>query len=138
MATIFVAGRAVQSAEIKVSKSGAKYFSFDLADNGKTYTEFYEVHMNEHWQNVAKYITKGKLVSVVGNPGMSAYLSKDGKPKVKNTIFATEVKLLGNDPNSRMSSGEQNPLVDANYAGNTGDLGFIPVSVDESELPFEL
>jgi single-stranded DNA-binding protein len=121
-----------------VSKSGSRYFSFALAENGKTFTEFYEIHMNERTQNVAQYITKGKVVSVVGNPALSAYMGKDGKPKAKMTIFATDVRLLGNDPNAngRMSNGEQNPIVDANYAGNTGDSGFIPVDVSQDELPF--
>lgn len=43
---------------------------------------------------VAEFLKKGKKVFVTGEPGVDAYVSKDGKPKGNLTLSIKELEIL--------------------------------------------
>ncbi len=56
----------------------------------------------------SQYLTKGKLVCVVGQPDFRAYINKDKEPKVGVNLKLTKVLLLSpRDPNAVAQEREQ-------------------------------
>ena len=87
--------------------NGSTVISFPLAVNesyvdgqGQKHekTSWYKV---DYWKKqgksteVAKFLTKGKLVSVVGRPSASAYLNKEQQPTAEIVVRVDTLQLLG-------------------------------------------
>lgn len=91
-----MAGRLVAPAEIATSaRTGKQFVKFVLAVDGDTKdapTAF--VNATYGATGLAPYLGKGAIVNVEGKLYASAFISKDGQPKVGLSLTANIVKLF--------------------------------------------
>lgn len=95
-----VDGRLVGDAEVKVNKSGVKYLSFTIANNGfskgeKTTTYFKVASYNPlaiQKQETNNFYCKGKLVVVTGQPNENM-TARDNKMYLNRNILAYSIEL---------------------------------------------
>lgn len=99
MQKIFIAGRVGRVEEVrKVGDSTVLNFSVAVrVYRGKDKEEGTNWYSISLWNSVGlyPYITVGMPIAVEGEPGVNAYLSKDGEAKASMTIRAGSVTLLG-------------------------------------------
>lgn len=116
---VFV-GRVGQDAEMRYTQSGTAVASFSLAlDNGKDKegekrqpTWIKAVMWDKRAESLAQYVTKGKLVIVVGPVSTEAWTDKnsgDAKSKIVVTVNEFEFGGGGKDDKSDTDSQPQTP-----------------------------
>ena len=99
-----IVGRLAANATTRSTKTGDAVVNFTVAVNeryrAKGSNEVKEVvhYVNcAHWkaENMAKYLTKGKLVEVEGAIGCEAWQTKDGELRCALNLRAFRVNMLG-------------------------------------------
>ena len=151
MNKVFLIGNLTRDPELRTTQTGVSVCSFTIAVNrrrpsnaeaGQPEADFFRVTA---WRQLgeicAKYLAKGRKVSVVGSVSASAYTGSDGKARASLEVQADDVEFL-------TPKGEQGdmggyaapaapaarPAAPANYGSAPQGGGF--VQVDEEELPF--
>lgn len=131
----FIIGNLTKAPELKTTPNDISVCSFTVAvqrkykdQNGKRQADFIPVIA---WrglaENCAKYLDKGKKVSVIGEIQTRSYEAKDGSKRYVTEIIASEIEFLSPNPNAK--SGDQGagiPVPD--------EEAFIPM--EEEKLPF--
>ena len=150
MNKVFLIGNLTRDPETRTTQSGVSLCSFTIAvnrrrssnaDAGQPEADFFRITA---WRQLgeicAKYLAKGRKVSVVGTVSAQAYLGNDGQPRASLEVTADDVEFL----TPRSEAGENvggayapasAPAANAN-AGYTAPQGGGFVQVDEEELPF--
>lgn len=105
MVTINVTGRVSNEPKVSETKYGNTMLSFNIAAdeyvNGNRETSWFHVcYITKAAQNLAKYLTKGKYVAVVGRESISNYINKKQEILIDRTIWANDMELLGNGGSS--------------------------------------
>lgn len=103
-----------------IQANGNQFISFRFAVNDRTKedknnTAWFNVNSNQ--VNLASYLTKGKLINVIGTESVSQYTSKDGQIRIERTIHASAIEFIsvGNGQNNsnateqQMTTGTFNP-----------------------------
>ena len=93
---IVLTGRVVGDATVADSASGKKFVKFSLAFGKDADTEYYDVIASDAFINVAPYVTKGRLIQVVGKPSYKKKNKPDGTAYKELTVFADGITLLSN------------------------------------------
>ena len=103
MNVIILTGRLTKDAELSfLPASGTPKISFDLAvereyqkkDTDKK-VDFIRCEMlGKHTENLAQYVTKGKLITVVGELNIDQY-EKDGEKRSYTKVKVNKLKFLG-------------------------------------------
>lgn len=99
MVGINVIGRLGANAEVLDGKNG-KFVTFRLAvddwKDGKKFTSWFKVNFNgERALKLIEYLTKGKLVNVIGTESVGTYQStKDGSTQISRDINAYTVEFV--------------------------------------------
>ena len=151
MNKVFLIGNLTRDPELRTTQTGVSVCSFTIAVNrrrpssaeaGQPEADFFRVTA---WRQLgeicAKYLAKGRKVSVVGSVSASAYTGSDGQARASLEVQADDVEFL-------TPKGEQGdmggyaasaapparPAAPANYGSAPQGGGF--VQVDEEELPF--
>jgi single-strand DNA-binding protein len=98
MNTIHVIGRLGADAELINGKNG-QFVSFRMASderrNGEKVTSWFKVTLNgDRAAKLAEYLTKGKLVNVVGSETVGTYQAKDGTTQVSRDISASNIEFI--------------------------------------------
>ena len=98
MNTIYVIGRLGADAELINGKNG-QFVSFRMASderrNGEKTTSWFKVTLNgDRAAKLAEYLTKGKLVNVVGTESVSTYQAKDGTTQISRDISASNIEFI--------------------------------------------
>lgn len=99
MSFLFLTGRIGQDAELRSTQGGTKVVSFSVADDvgfgDKKTTQWIKCALfGERAEKLAKYLTKGTSVEVMGNPSINSYEGKNGH-KAELQCRVIEVKLMG-------------------------------------------
>lgn len=106
MRKIMLTGHIVADAEKKVTPtSGREYMTFRLANNefndekgsdGKPVTYWFRVtSWNQNHYNLAKYLTKGKPVIVIGSFSDRIYQNSSGACEISRDIIAESIDFIG-------------------------------------------
>ncbi len=98
MVNVNVIGRLGADAELINGKNG-QFLSFRMAvddrvKNEKTTTWFRVTLNGDRVAKLAEYLTKGKLINVVGTEAVSIYNAKDGTPQISRDIAASNVEFV--------------------------------------------
>ncbi len=127
-----IIGNLVKDPELRTTATGLSVCSFTVAVNrkktkdGQQETDYFNVTAwRERGETCAKYLSKGKKVSVVG-PGSVRIWESNGKHGASLEVTAEEVEFLS--PRSEAQPAQPEPKVDQ-------QTGFQQVETDE--LPFE-
>jgi single-strand DNA-binding protein len=131
MNSLHIIGRLTKDPELRTTSTGLSVCSFTVAVNrkktkdGQQETDYFNVTAwRERGETCAKYLSKGKKVSVVGPVSVRTWES-NGKHGASLEVTAEEVEFLS--PRSEAQQAQQEPKVDQ-------QTGFQQVETDD--LPF--
>lgn len=131
MNSLHIIGNLTKDPELRTTSTGLSVCSFTVAVNrkktkdGQQETDYFNVTAwRERGETCAKYLSKGKKVSVVGPVSVDTWESK-GKHGASLEVTAEEVEFLS--PRSEAKPAQPEPQVDQ-------QTGFQQVETDE--LPF--
>lgn len=122
MNRVDLVGRLTRDPELRHTTSGRAVCQINLAinrtftnQNGEREADFINVVVwDKQAENVSKYVTKGRLVSVEGRLQSRSYDDKDGKKVYVTEVVANNVQFLStggsNNSGSNYSVPESNPF----------------------------
>ena len=120
MNRVDLVGRLTRDPELRHTTSGRAVCQISLAinrtftnQNGEREADFINVVVwDKQAENVSKYVTKGRLVSVEGRLQSRSYDDKDGKKVYVTEVVANNVQFLsaGGNTNSQPQVQESNPF----------------------------
>lgn len=128
-----VVGNLGRDPEMRYTQGGVPVCSFSIADTEKwtdthgqpqeKTTWFRVTAWNKLAETCAQYLSKGRLVMVVGTIGASAWKKDDGTPQASLELNAKTVRFLGGK-----KDGDDN--------GGFRDIAGSDPQIDEDEIPF--
>lgn len=144
----FLIGNLARDPELRTTQSGVPVCTFTIAVNrrqtaqaGQPEADFFRVTT---WRQLAeicaKWLIKGKKVSVIGSVSASAYMGNDGQPRASIEINADEVEFLSPANTAPEEAKPQQPARAQDFRGQQHNNPQPPgggfVQVDEESLPF--
>lgn len=144
MNKVFLIGNLTRDPELSQLPSGVSVCKFGLAVNrnftnssGERDVDFFNITA---WrglgENCAKYLSKGRKVSVVGNIQVRNYEDKDGNKRTAVDIVAEDIEFLSRNDDGDSQRG-------GNGGSSNGGAGRAPrkqvselTPVDNEDLPF--
>lgn len=135
-----IIGRLTRDAELKFTAAGMAIATFSIAVNrsvkkGEAWEDeasFFDVTLwNKLAESLAKHLTKGKQIAVVGSLRQDRWQDQEGKPRSKVVISAETVQLLGS-PQAGQGSTQSAPAKDSHQEAQASaqDDGF------EDDIPW--
>lgn len=131
MNKLFLIGNLTKDPELRSTKDGTPVCSFTVAVNRKKVdnADFFRVTA---WRQLgeicARYLAKGRKVSVVGSVSVSTYTGQDGQTRASMDVTADDVEFLS-------PKGEESPTV-GDLEKRDPQSGF--VRADDDQLPWEV
>lgn len=133
-------GNLTRDPELRTTPNGVSVCSFSIAVNrrrtnqqGERETDFFNIIA---WrglgENCAKYLAKGRKVSVIGEIQTRTYDAKDGMKRYVTEIIADDVEFL----TPREGSGNYTPSYEAAPSGNTQPAAEGFTDIEDDQLPF--
>lgn len=142
MNKVFIVGNLTRDPELRSTRDGISVCSFTVAVNrrtrnaeaGQPEADFFRVTAwRQLGENCAKYLAKGRKVSVTGSVSVSAYTAQDGTARASLEITADDVEFLS--PRGEVGDvPAPAPRAQAPAPAAPQNSGF--VQVDDDELPF--
>ena len=154
MNKLFIIGNLTRDPELRTTQSGISVCSFTVAvnrrrsqSNDQPEADFFRVSA---WrglgENCAKYLAKGRKVSVVGAVSVSTYQANDGTTRASLEVTADDVEFL----TSRQETQESDDYVPPAAAAPAPQPAYQPASaaqqqaftsqgfveVEDDDLPF--
>lgn len=153
MNRVDLVGRPTKNPELRYTTSNIPVAQFTLAvnrtftnQNGEKEADFINVIVwDKQAENVSKYVTKGKLISVEGRLQTRSYDDKDGKKVYVTEVVASHVGFLEskkddtNNMNSleiNMPTGSVKPDVIDNLPMENDPFSDNGIAFSDSDLPF--
>lgn len=92
-------GRLGRDAEVKTTNNGTQFVSLNLATdvfaNGATTTVWLNVSdFTERTLKIVQYLTKGKLVNVVGDYSDRIYMNKENVPQIARDVRSYRIDFV--------------------------------------------
>ena len=137
---ITIMGRLVKDPEMRTTQSGVAVASFTLAvdrdfggkDGGEKQTDFIDCTAWRHTAEfVSKYFSKGRMAVVSGRLQIGNYTDNDGNKRRSAKVIADNI-YFGDSKKDGATSGQSDEA--ASFTPAPSD--FVPVNVDDGELPF--
>ena len=137
---ITIMGRLTRDPEMRSTQSGVAVASFTLAvdrdfggkDGGEKQTDFIDCTAWRHTAEfVSKYFTKGRMAVVSGRLQIDNYTDNDGNKRRSAKVIADNI-YFGDSKKDGATSGQSEEA--ASFTPAPSD--FVPVNVDDGELPF--
>ena len=139
MNKLTVIGRLTKDPDLRATSSGDKVCSFTVAvdrrgkkQEGRQNADFFNVSA---WrvlgENCHKYLSKGKMVCVIGPVSVRTYQANDGSTRAVMEVQADEVEFL-----SPKGEGAPAGQQEAQEAAPAASGGFTQVEMDGDDLPF--
>ena len=138
---ITIMGRLTRDPEMRSTQSGVAVASFTLAvdrdfggSGGEKQTDFIDCTAWRHTAEfVSKYFSKGRMAVVSGRLQIDNYTDNDGNKRKSAKVIADNI-YFGDSKKDGTAGGQSD-------GQNTEQItpastGFVPVEVDDSELPF--
>jgi single-strand DNA-binding protein len=132
---VIVVGNVGRDVNLKYTQSGVAVADFSIAVNKRFTSSTGEKREEVTWfkitcwrklaEMVGQYVTKGKLVMVIGEIKASAYLDKSGQPAATLELTANDIRFLGSRDGQQGGTGE----------GGYQDFGGAPQE-DLNDIPF--
>ncbi len=151
MNKVFLIGNLTRDPELRTTQTGDSVCSFTIAVNrrrrsnaeaGQPEADFFRISAwRQLGDNCAKYLAKGRKVSVVGSVSCRTYVGNDGQTRASLEVTADDVEFLTPKGEQGEAPAGYAPSAPAPRAGDTAAFGSAPqgggfVQVDEEELPF--
>jgi single-strand DNA-binding protein len=142
MNKLIIIGNLTRDPELRTTPSGDSVCSFTVAVNRRTRrdaqnqpeADFFRVSA---WrvlgENCAKYLAKGRKVSVTGPVSVRTYQAQDGSTRASLEVNAEDVEFLSSR-NEDAAAGYSAPAAAPVPAAESPAAGFTAVETDE--LPF--
>lgn len=150
MNKVFLIGNLTRDPETRTTQSGVSLCTFTIAvnrrrasnaDAGQPEADFFRITAWRQLGDIcAKYLAKGRKVSVVGSVSAQAFQGSDGQPRASLEVTADDVEFLTPRSEAGENVGNYAPAsapasrANAGYGSAPQGGGF--VQVDEEELPF--
>jgi single-strand DNA-binding protein len=150
MNKVFLIGNLTRDPELRTTSTGDSVCSFTIAVNrrrrsnaeaGQPEADFFRISAwRQLGENCAKYLAKGRKVSVVGPVSCRTYVGNDGQTRASLEVQADDVEFLtprgeaGEAPVAYAPAAPASQPANASYGSAPQGGGF--VQVDEEELPF--
>ena len=137
---IVLQGRLVRDPEMRTTQSGVAVASFTLAvdrdfdgrDGGEKQTDFIDCTAWRHTAEfVSKYFSKGRMAVVSGRLQIDNYTDNDGNKRKAAKVIADNI-YFGDSKKEGTAGGQSDEAASFTPAS----AGFVPVEVDNRELPF--
>lgn len=137
---ITIMGRLTRDPEMRTTQSGVAVASFTLAvdrdfggrDGGEKQTDFIDCTAWRHTAEfVSKYFSKGRMAVVSGRLQIDNYTDNDGNKRRSAKVIADNI-YFGDSKKDGASGGQSDEA--ASFTPAPSD--FVPVNVDDGELPF--
>ena len=137
---ITIMGRLTRDPEMRTTQSGVAVASFTLAvdrdfggrDGGEKQTDFIDCTAWRHTAEfVSKYFSKGRMAVVSGRLQIDNYTDNDGNKRRSAKVIADSI-YFGDSKKDGASGGQSEES--ASFTPAPSD--FVPVNVDDGELPF--
>ena len=135
--TVIIMGRLTRDPEKRSTQSGVSVASFTLAVDRdysgaeEKQTDFIDCTAWRHSAEfVSKYFAKGSMAIVKGRLQIDNYTDNDGNKRKSAKVIADNI-YFGESKKSGGQNGGQNT-----EQITPASAGFVPVEVDDSELPF--
>ena len=135
--TVIIMGRLTRDPEKRTTQSGVSVASFTLAVDRdysgaeEKQTDFIDCTAWRHSAEfVTKYFAKGSMAIVKGRLQIDNYTDNDGNKRKSAKVIADNI-YFGESKKSGGQNSHQNGEEIA-----PASAGFVPVEVDDSELPF--
>ena len=129
MNKLFIIGNLTNEPISKTTQSGKQVTTFTVAVNRRSQNNEADFFRVNAWGNLAdicaKYLVKGKKVSVVGSVSASAYKTNNGDLRASLDVFAEYVEFLPPSEKTQQNAPQSAPA----------QKGFVQVS-DDPDLPF--
>lgn len=102
MVNVNIIGRLGADAELINGKNG-QFLTFRMAvedrkrngDKSEKTTSWFRVNFNsDRVSKLVEYLTKGKLINVIGTESVSIYNAKDGTPQISRDISASNIEFV--------------------------------------------
>ena len=144
MNRVILIGNLCADPQLRTTQSGVSVCTFTIAVNrrktaqaGQPEADYFRIAAwRQLGENCAKWLIKGKKVSVVGSVSASAYMGNDGKAHAQLEVNADDVEFLS-PANTAPQDAPQAPKTAQQPQYNIPQPpggGF--TQVDEQELPF--
>ena len=139
---ITIMGRLTRDPEMRSTQSGVAVASFTLAvdrdfggrDGGEKQTDFIDCTAWRHTAEfVSKYFSKGRMAVVSGRLQIDNYTDNDGNKRKAAKVIADNI-YFGDSKKDGTTGGQSDGQNTEQIA--PASAGFVPVDVDDSELPF--
>ena len=139
---ITIMGRLTRDPEMRTTQSGVAVASFTLAvdrdfggrDGGEKQTDFIDCTAWRHTAEfVSKYFSKGRMAVVSGRLQIDNYTDNDGNKRRSAKVIADNI-YFGDSKKDGAAGGQSGGQNTEQIA--PASAGFVPVEVDDSELPF--
>lgn len=142
MNRVDLVGRLTRDPELRHTNSGRAVCQLNLAinrtftnQNGEREADFINVVVwDKQAENVCKYVTKGRLVSVEGRLQSRSYDDKDGKKVYVTEVVAEEAYFADTKRDAETNPFATTGAVDAPFNPSAAPSAFTPVTDDD--LPF--
>lgn len=150
MNKVFLIGNLTRDPELRTTQAGVSVCSFTIAVNrhrfgnaeaGQPEADFFRVSAwRQLGENCARYLAKGRKVSVVGTVSASAYTGNDGVARASLEVQADDVEFLSPKETDAQENAykaqerqaiQQEPQQGSMVKNNAGF-----VQVNDEELPF--
>jgi len=139
MNSLMIIGNLTRDPELRTTATGLSVCSFTVAVRrqkkveGQPEADFFNVTAwRERGESCAKYLSKGKKVSVVGPVSIRTFQKKDGTGGASMEVTANEIEFLsGRNENDEPAQASE-PVKQASNV----PTGFTQVEMGDDELPF--
>ena len=112
-----ITGRLTRDAEVRTTSQDKQVVNFSVAVNDSyrnkqgeriEQTTYFDC---AYWitPNVARLLTKGTLVELIGRVSPSAWVSKDGEPRAGLNFHTSQIKLHGGSKRTETSQATKQP-----------------------------
>lgn len=148
MNNVVLVGRLTRDPEVRYTPTGAQITSFTIAvdrdfttRNGERQTDFLDIQVwNKQAESCAKYLTKGKMVSVQGSIRTESYTDRNGVQRRAWRINANRVQFLTPIGNSNNNNGVQpqgeTPMFEPNFDPSQSLNPNEWSAIEDDEIPF--
>lgn len=147
MNNVVLVGRLTRDPEVRYTPAGAQITSFTIAvdrdfqtRNGERQTDFLDIQVwNKQAESCAKYLSKGKMVSVQGSIRTESYTDRNGVQRRAWRINANRVQFLtpiGNNNNNGVQPQGETPMFEPNFDPSQTLNPNEWSAIEDDEIPF--
>ena len=144
MVNVNIIGRLGANAELINGENGT-FLSFRMAvddcknKKGDKLTSWFKVTLNgDRASKLVEYLTKGKLVNVIGTEKVGIYNAKDGTPQVSRDISASNIEFISVGSGSTASETTEEKVTTEITTGKLTEKPAVTKAAKDSDddLPF--